>query len=258
MQVHRKIVLFVSLLVISISWGQKVKMDRYPSYFGIFVSPVIPNNFIGDVNTNMQDTANALFATYTHQWGINFGAIVRIGLTKTVSIETGISQVRRNYLVSVNLPDSGFSGTQKLAFVNYDIPINALFYVQLSEKWFMNAAIGFSINQYPSDSRDEIFFNQKSKATVEARRTVRTSFAANAGLGFEYRTEESGTFYVGGGAKVPMKDPFYGVVIKSTVSSGNNQVAFSPISTGYFTVDFRYFIPYKKKASNFNNNKPLN
>lgn len=239
------------------SWGQREKIDKFPSYFGIFASPVIPNNFIGDVQTNMQDSSNTMFATYTHKLGLNFGAIVRIGLTKTVSIETGISQVRRNYLVDVSVPDSGFVGSQRLAFVNYDIPINALFYVQLSERWFMNAAIGFSINQYPSDSRDNIFFDQKHKASVEARRTIRTGFSANAGLGFEYRTDDYGTFYLGGGAKVPFKDPFYGVVIASTVSSGNDQVAYKPISTGYFTIDFRYFIPYKKKKDT-GIHKPLN
>jgi hypothetical protein len=257
MQIHRKLVLLFGLFVFTISWGQREKTDKFPSYFGIFASPVIPNNFIGDVQTNMQDTAQSMFATYTHKTGLNFGAIVRIGLTKTVSIETGISQVRRNYRVDVSVPDSGFVGSQNLAFVNYDIPINALFYVQLSEQWYMNAAIGFSINQYPSDSRDEIFFDQKHKATVEARRTIRTGFAANAGLGFEYRTEDYGTFYLGGGAKVPFKDPFWGVVIASTVSSGNDKVAYSPISTGYFTVDFRYFIPYKRKKD-FEINNPLN
>lgn len=257
MNFHRIACTLIALVVLSNSWGQKTKSDRFPSYFGIFVSPVVPNNFIGDVETNMQDSAKTMFATYKHQWGINFGATVRIGLTKNISLETGISQVRRNYLVSVEIPDSSFSGDQKLAFVNYDIPINALFYVQLSEKWYMNASIGFSINQYPSDSRDTILFNYKNKASVEARRTVRTSFAANAGLGFEYRTEDYGTFYFGGGAKVPFKDPFYGVVIGQTVSNGNDRVAFSPISTGYFTIDFRYFIPYKR-AKDGNIHKPLN
>lgn len=244
------------VLTSSNALAQKTKRDRFPSYFGFVASPVIPNNFIGDVNTKMQDTANTMFANFQHRTGFTFGAIVRIGVTKTISIETGISQVRRVYNATVSAPDSSFSGDQKLSFVNYDIPINGLFYVQLSENWYMNAAIGFSVTQYPSDSRDTIRFDQKNIVSVEARRTARTYFAANAGLGFEYRTPKSGTFYIGGGAKVPMKDPFFGVAIWTTSGNGNKRVAYSPISSGYFTLDFRYFLPTIRKGDP-KYNKPL-
>ncbi len=237
--------------------AQKVKRDRFPSYFGFVASPVIPNNFIGDVHTNMQDTASSMFATFTHKTGFTFGAVVRIGITKTISIETGLSQVRRNYGIDVNIPDSGFAGSQRLSFVNYDLPINGLFYVQLSETWYMNAAIGFSITQYPTDTRDTIRFDQKNAAAVEARRTNRTYFAANAGLGFEYRTKKYGTFYLGGGAKVPFKDPFFGVVLYYNSSSSSfKKVAYNPISSGYFTLDFRYFLPNIRKGDQ-KYNKPI-
>lgn len=229
-------------------WGQKRKEDRFPSYFGIVVSPVVPNNFIGDKRTEMQDTSGQMYAAYNYRTGVTFGAVVRIGLTKTISLETGISQVRRNYKVDVNMPDSGFYGSENLAFINYDIPINALFYVQLSERWYMNAAIGFSLTEYPTDSRDLIALSNLTTASVEARRTNRLYYAANAGLGFEFRTEKAGTFYLGGGAKVPFKDPFYGVVLATTSSKGDRLIAYNPISAGYFTVDFRYFIPYQKKT----------
>lgn len=250
------IFIYVLLANCGISWAQKAKRDRFPSYFGIVASPIIPNNFIGDVRTNMQDSSGNFQASYNHKVGFTFGGIVRIGVTKTISIETGLSQVRRNYSVDASVPDSNFTGSQRLAFVNYDLPINGLFYVQLSEKWFMNAAIGFSITHYPSDSRDTIRFDPKNIVSVEARRTARTYFAANAGLGFEYRTEKSGTFYLGGGAKVPLKDPFYGVAIYSTSSIGTKTVAYSPISAGYFTFDIRYFFPNIRKSDD-HFNKPL-
>ena len=257
MKYKNMITLSLLLLASFMGWSQREKTDKFPSYFGIFVSPVIPNNFIGEVETKMQDSAESMFATYTQKTGINFGAIVRIGLTKSISLETGISQVRRNFYTTASIPDSNFFADQKLSFVNYDIPLNALFYVQLADKWYMNAAIGFSINQYPSDSRDTAFFNNKNKVSFEARRTVRTSFAANGGIGFEYRTKDVGTFYIGGGAKIPVKDPFVAVGIGETVNSGNNRLPFSSIYNGYFTLAFRYFIPYKK-AKDTGINKPLN
>ncbi len=256
----KKLVSFIFITVLitncGICWSQKTKRDKFPSYFGIVASPIIPNNFIGDVRTNMQDTSGTFHASFNHKVGFTFGAIVRIGVTKTISIETGLSQVRRNYSVDASVPDSSFSGSQRLAFVNYDLPINGLFYVQLSDKWYMNAAIGFSITHFPSDSRDTIRFDSKNIVSVEARRTARTYFAANAGLGFEYRTDKSGTFYLGGSAKVPFKDPFYGVGIYSTSSIGNKMVAYSPISSGYFTLDIRYFLPNIRKSDE-HFNKPL-
>ena len=92
----------VSLL----SFGQKRKKDRFPSYFGIVASPVIPNNFIGAVHTELLDSSGSMTTDFHNKWGFTFGATIRIGLTKNISLETGISQVRRIYNVGVSIPDS--------------------------------------------------------------------------------------------------------------------------------------------------------
>ncbi|WP_430403157.1 hypothetical protein [Fluviicola sp.] len=139
-----------------VSYGQKRKKERFPSYFGIVAAPVIPNNFIGAVHTELLDSSGSMTTDFHNKWGFTFGATIRIGLSKNISLETGISQVRRIYNVGVSLPDSGIYDSQKLAFVNYDVPLNALFYVKLTEKWYADASLGISITHYPSDVQDSM------------------------------------------------------------------------------------------------------
>lgn len=243
------LVVFIVLAVQTALWGQtsKPKRERFPSYFGIVGSPVIPNNFIGSKQTIFFDSTQTMQVNFRNKWSYTFGAIVRIGLTKTISLETGISQVRRHYDVNVIIPDSSINRTQRLAFVNYDVPVNALFYVQMDKQWYMNAAFGFSITHYPTDVRDSILPEEGKRISIEGRRIHRTYFAANAGFGFEYRTEKIGTFYLGLGAKVPFKPIFFGVAVLNQSNTGNKLIAYNPVTAGYFTVDFRYFFPKTKR-----------
>ncbi|WP_300659864.1 hypothetical protein [Fluviicola sp.] len=246
----QKSILILIVCTFSIfSYGQKrkVKKERFPSYFGIVASPVIPNNFIGAVHTEIQDENKIMTADFHNKWGYTFGATIRIGLSKSISIETGISQVRRIYDVGVSIPDSNLYARQKLAFINYDIPLNALFYVKLTEQWYMDASLGVSITHYPSDVQDSMHPTPKKTVFVQGRRTESTYFAMNAGIGFEYRTPKAGTFFLGFGAKVPLKQPLFGVAILRQSGTGTQFFIYKPITAGYFTIDFRYFIPTPKK-----------
>lgn len=239
-----------------VSFGQYQKKERFPSYFGIVASPVIPNNFIGAVHSELIDSTGSMTTDFHNKWGFTFGATIRIGLTKNISLETGISQVRRVYNVGVSIPDSNIYDSQKLSFINYDIPLNALFYVKMTEKWYADASLGISITHYPSDVQDSMLPEAKKAIFIQGLRTSSTYFAFNAGFGFEYRTEKAGTFFLGFGAKVPFKSPFFGVSILRQSGTSKQLVAYKPIDAGYFTIDFRYFIPTPKKKQN-PVNKPL-
>lgn len=248
------IILFCAVSVLS--FGQKRKKERFPSYFGIVAAPVIPNNFIGAVHTEIQDSTGSMTTDFHNKWGFTFGATIRIGLTKNISLETGISQVRRIYNVGVSIPDSNIFDSQKLAFINYDIPLNALFYVKMTERWYMDASLGLSITHYPSDVQDSMLPAAKKAIFVQGRRTERTYFAFNAGIGTEFRTDKAGTFFLGFGAKVPFKPPLFGATIYRQSGTGKQLTSFSPIDAGYFTIDFRYFIPTPKKKKD-PVNKPI-
>ncbi|WP_294669826.1 outer membrane beta-barrel protein [uncultured Fluviicola sp.] len=239
-----------------LSITQKQKKERFPSYFGITASPVIPNNFIGSVHTELKDNSGAMTAYFDNKWGFTFGGTIRIGLFKYISMETGISQVRRVYQATVSMPDSNIYGSQKLALANYDIPLNALFYVPLTKKWLADASLGISLTHYPSNVQDSMHPKTERTIFVQGRRTERTYFAFNAGIGLEYRTLKAGTFFLGFGAKVPFKPPFFGVSIFRYSKKGDKISAYKPLEAGYFTIDFRYFIPTPKKKKSLGN-KPL-
>lgn len=248
---RKKIVLTV-ILAISFSFGvlaqaKKTKKEKFPSFFGLIAAPVIPNNFIGQKTTSFQDSSQSLTTTFDQKIGFNFGACVRFGITKNISIETGISQVRRNFDVHFSQPDSAINTTKRLSFVNYDIPINAVFYVQLSKQTYMSAALGASITHYPSDVHDAVEEGQSKILISEGRRTKRTYFAANASIGFEYRTPKSGTIYIGGSGKVPVLPILFGVGIVEQSNTSNRFVSYAPVNGSYFSIDVRYFIPATKK-----------
>lgn len=222
---------------------KKKKKERFPSYFGIVASPVIPNNFIGRVHTVFTDPTEKMTVDFHNRWGYTFGATARIGLAKFFSLETGISQVRRLYNVKVTLPDSNINVSTKLAFINYDIPLNGLFYIQLSEQWLMDASLGVSLTHFPSNVQDTALIEPKYSVAMQGWRTASTYFAINAGVGFEYRTQKAGTFFLGLGAKVPGKEPLFGLALMKTNGSGNVFEAYKPLKAGYFTIDFKYFLP---------------
>lgn len=251
----KSISISVFLILSFISFSQKEKKERFPTYFGIVASPVIPNNFIGAVHTEMTDDSGTMTSDFHAKCGFTFGGTIRIGLSKNISLETGLVQVRRIYRVNVSLPYYNIYVDKKLAFVNYDLPVNALFYVPMTQKWFMDASLGVSIVHYPSDAQDSIHPEVKKSIFIQGRRTERTYFALNAGIGFEYRTQKAGIFFLGFGAKVPFKQPLFGASI-FRIGSTFKQSVYKPISAGYFTVDFKYFIPTPKKKKNVSN-KPL-
>lgn len=219
------------------------KREKFPSYFGLILSPTLPTSFLGPQSSTAMDTTGQMSTTFKQKTGYMFGATIRIGLTKRFSIETGISQIHRNYEVTMDLPDSSIHNVKSFSFISYDIPVNGLVYVQMGQQWYMNAYFGVSISQYPSDTRDTTFIGKNTLA-AEGRRTKRTYFALNAGIGFEFRTKKAGTFYLGAGGKVPLKDIMIGVGLASNVyNPGKQLITLNPVNGSFMTVDFRYFLP---------------
>ncbi len=248
-------VISVFLLTL-VAFGQEetTKKNRFPSYFGLTVSPIFPSNFIGTQTATFLDTSLAMTTVFKQKAGITFGATVRIGVTKLFSIETGIFQVRRNFDVSIALPDSNLYGKDVLTFVSYDVPINLLTYVQLSKQWYMNASLGLSITHNPSDISDSILPGGQFVLQFEGRRVNRTHFATNAGMGFEYRTKKYGTFYFGASGKIPFRPIMLGVGIVKRSQTSNKFVAYGRVNGSYFSVDFRYFFPIiRPKGTQFVN-----
>ena len=240
-------ILFCFLLAFSAdaqnSSGRK-KKERVPSYFGLQVRPVFPTRFVGESSLTLEQTdENATFfsSTISQRIGYSFGATVRAGLGKFIALETGINFTQRNFDISYSIPDSSIYGSNELSFINYDIPINALFYIRLAEKWYMNASLGLSMNFKPTHVK--VYDNPKLYHHIDHSGYVpnKFSFGMNANVGFEYRTEKIGFFYLGGSAGVPFSSIFDLVVDYRYQGLRSQEVG--GVDGSFLSIDFKYFFP---------------
>jgi hypothetical protein len=71
------------------------------------------------------------------------------------------------------------------------------------------------------------------------RHTVQPALIAN--LGWEYRTFQSGYFYIGSSLHRPFGDVFVSKIVYS--KPGFRSEVFEAISGAYLTFDIRYFFP---------------
>lgn len=215
------------------------KREKFPSYFGLQFKPLIPGDFLGTSQVKLND--QEFFTTFTQKLGYSFGATVRIGLTKLISLETGINQVQRNYNIDFSIPDSNLYAKNDFGIVSYDIPMNALFYIQLSEKFFMNASLGGALVYNPTNVATKTVVEPNHVFIQEGRRFSRVGFEMNANFGVEFRTEKSGIFYLGTSGRIPVQSIFQVAAVYE--KQYYKRVATGNMSGTYLSFDIRYYFP---------------
>jgi len=251
-----RLLLITIFALLSLNVLSQIKHKRkVPSYFGIRISPIFPTQFIGDKSLSIEQASNDPFkitSTITQTLGYSFGGTVRAGLTKLLALETGINYNVRNFDVTMSLPDSAITADNHLTFVQYDIPINALFYIQLDDNIYMDASLGIALTYTPTNigsvikpANRHVFYNSgfvKNKIGLDI----------NANLGFELRTEKSGFFYIGGSARVPFKPLFdYYLTYEYNTSSVVKEIS-GPVDGSFLAIEFKYFFPIiKNKGTQF-------
>lgn len=208
---------------------------------GIQLKPLFGATLFG---TGPMEINDAGF-TYTFRQNTGFagGMIIRKGFEKNVSLEFGLTYCRRNFNLTSQYNDT--SSSLQFKIIGYEIPVSGLFFVRLSEHWFMNVSGGLCINIFPSDVQ-----KANELLLVYAGRPSGINPSLIANVGAEYRSNKSGYFYVGCSLNRPFS-PIYKSVIDYVI---NNQVvhnAFADLRGAYLTLDFRYFFhedPERKKA----------
>lgn len=202
--------------------------------FGIQVKPVLPMPFF---ETDAVLRRPSLNGTIELQGGMAFGMCVRVGLTKMIGLETGISQIQRRFAFALHNDTSGYTEDGLVRYVGYEIPITALIHLRLGEKSYMNAALGFSADLYPSDVQQEL---DEGFVYVFRDRWVQLGVVGN--LGVEYRTDKAGIFYLGATFHRPFGDM---AVADLTYWDVRRNFFPYPMRTGlngsYLTVDLRYY-----------------
>lgn len=207
--------------------------------FGFQIKPIIPVDYFNAGPQSLSDSIVEI--DLSPKLGFSFGAIIRQQLSKSISIETGISSVRRNYDVIATGLTNNNSDVTDFGFVGYQVPLQALVYIQLSEKIFMNTTAGIGLDMYPSSVET---IGENARIINLTLRQFWINYSLLANIGFEYRTEEKGTFYIGGSFNRPFKE-----IAQSNFSynyEGTKKTTLRTFLNGnYITLDLRFFFPEK-------------
>jgi hypothetical protein len=166
--------------------------------------------------------------------GFAAGMVIRRGITDTYSIEGGINYVKRTYEMKVS--EGNVSEQSKFRIISYEIPVSGLIYIHLSEQFYMNASLGIAADMFASDVTTLGSFVRM----YSLRKSV-INAGVIANLGWEFRTEKAGYFYLGASYHNPFSDIY---LTRMEYDNNTTQEAVEiPLSGTYFTLDVRYFFP---------------
>ena len=226
------LVLCISLTGLSQSFNNSSTLS-----FGFQYKPIIPANIFGSGKFTIEN--GPLIGTIAPKFGHSFGAVVRAQFTKLIALETGINYVKRNYNLTWDIADSSIQQLGDVGVVSYDIPVNALIFVRLHEKFYMNASIGVSMMLFASDVHTGHSLGLNERVLFEGRRLGMVQGALNANVGFEYRTKKAGSIYLGASFKLPFA-PIMDVGMDYK-NDDYSTVAYGKLRGSYLTLDLRYF-----------------
>lgn len=223
----------------SFTFSQVTKKERVPSYFGFQIRPLFPTQFIGSRTLDLSESG--FETTLTQRPGYSFGGTVRAGITELIAFETGINYTQRTFHLSSGLPDSNSFFQDTLTFIEYDIPLNGLVYIKLTEEFYMNTSLGFALTYKPSNVRLSNSPGGDHRYTHDGLLTRKIGVDLNANVGFEYRTRKNGFFYLGGSVRVPLAPLF--VMHARYANQGYKLNVFGDVDGSFISVDFKYFFP---------------
>ncbi len=241
----RKII-FIGILLSNVCFAQRAENDNEQLLTaGFQLRPIVASKFLGA--GEVTGTDRTFTAGIKPTLGYTFGMVIRRGLTKKISIETGINYVRRNFELKCIDDSLKFTDISGFGMVSYEIPVQCLIYVRLGKQFYMNNSLGISVNWLAS-SVASFGENRLIKQQSFVNRVIANP-AVLANIGFEYRTKKAGFFYLGSS----LHRPFYNIAhTYVTYDLGSKKYDTTlKMSGAFLTLDFRYFFhsqPIKKKV----------
>lgn len=216
---------------------------------GFQFRPILSSKFLGAGEISTTD--RIFTSTIKPRLGYSFGMVIRRGITKTISIETGINYFKRNFFLIGRDDSLKLEDTHSFGMVTYEIPVQGLIYVRLGQRFYMNNSLGVSLNWFASDVASLSGTNQNiGQRTYMNRGRGLFNPALLANVGFEYRTRKAGFFYLG----ASLDRPFFPVattVVSYDLPGAVDYKTVTPLTAATLTLDIRYFFheqPIKKKA----------
>jgi len=235
--IKKSFVYFILGIIVTASHASLAQEEL--TRFGVQFKPMVPTKFFG---SGPESTSSGdLTVDFTPRLGFNFGMFIRREVSDKVSIESGISLVHRNYYVDFHHAEVSGARRIDFRFVGYEIPLQALFFVQLDKHIWMNGSGGFSLDMYPSNVQSQTFERRDSTVFDFEQKTWRNGwlqFSVLANYGFEWRTPKKGSVYLG----ASYHRPFSSIAETFATFKKNNyptELSYS-LSGTYLTVDLRY------------------
>ena len=234
--------IIISLFLVPFILAGQNKTENF--HFGLQFKPIIAAAYFDAGNESAQ-WENYNFKL-SPRFGQSLGMILKYHFSSTFSTETGLNLVNRRYQLRVDNSDIGLQDLNRFTLRSYELPVQILSYVKVSDKYYLNAAFGNSLNIFASDvisfGEENPFFFQS------ASMRKRTQSALIANLGVEYRTLKKGIFYFGFSLHRPWKNtarsfPEFddGTNMFNNQGPTVNNTKYLNISGNYLTIDLRYF-----------------
>ena len=229
--------LLICILLISFL---DLKAQNNNTTFGLQYKPIIPAKYFNSsrVDKSFGEYNFNLIPKYSNA----FGMILRHQINKTFSLEYGLNYIQRNYKLTIMNYEQDINDFTVFGMRSYEIPIQLLTYVRVSEFWYLNVTFGISHNVLASNiiSYGEIdTFSQKTKRKEGGYR------ALLANIGMEYRTENNGRYYIGTSlhssfTEIGRLEPQYND-LNNSFNYQEAEKLFFEIPGNFITIDFRYF-----------------
>jgi len=208
---------------------------------GFQFKPIFTSDFFD--TGPIEDQINGVNFNLNQKSGLCFGMVVRKGISKKISFETGINIIKRNFDIGVVVPDSAVNSSESFSITGYELPLKGLVFIQLSDNIFMDVAMGISLDFFPSDIRIE-----NDYFTSYSAKNSWISPALLANVGWEYRTEKRGFFYLGASFHKPFNNIYYSFILYPDDDLPESEFS-SEIQGTYLTLDLRYFFPTNPENS---------
>jgi hypothetical protein len=228
----KKIFLTAFFCILFIAFANKLsaqKVDR--TTLGVSFRPIIPSALFD--NTGLESVTDKATYTLNPQLGFSAGVVLRQGLYKQFSLESGINYVERIYNSTIKSDSANYSN--KIHFVNYEVPVLCNIYVRTAQQSYLTTAFGFSFDFFPNDvSVPQENYTQKA---------VRHSWVLPglvAQVGYEFRTAKNGFFYVGGTYHRMLESIAYTGFL---TPDGFQTSSTMTLNGHYFALEFKYFFP---------------
>lgn len=238
-KIYTLFVLFIFLLLNNSANAQNEKKVNYAE-FGIHLRPIFESSTFrtGPIVSETPE----LQVTLRQKSGFSYGAIIRYGITKGLNFEGGLSITTRN--ISLSFTDTAFdiNATTDFKFLTYELPIQVMTKVPLSDSWFVSASGGFVFDFLPSDVESIDPMGDWDHRTFY-KSWIQGAVSAN--IGVEYATKKSGSIYLGASFHQPFTDlTITRVETRKRIDNRErDHVLFTTIPGAYLTFDIRYFFP---------------